>query len=92
MANAFGVRVNPHVWGTGVGLAASLHLIAALPHNPPGLVPLEPLLEFDCSEHPVRMAVLRSPIVQREGRVDVPQGPGLGIEIDRAALDRFRAA
>jgi D-galactarolactone cycloisomerase len=38
MANAFGVRVNPHVWGTGVGLAASLQLIAALPHNPPGLI------------------------------------------------------
>src|SRR4051812_36420536 len=83
MANAFGVRVNPHVWGTGVGLAASLHLIAALLHNPPPLEPLEPLLEFDCSDHPARMAVLRSPIVQREGRVDVPQG--LGIEIDRAS-------
>ena len=91
MANAFGIRVNPHVWGTGVGLAASLQLIATLPYNPPGLFPLEPLLEFDCSEHPVRMAVLQSPIIQRGGRVDVPSGPGLGIEIDRAALDRFRA-
>jgi D-galactarolactone cycloisomerase len=92
MANAFGMRVNPHVWGTGVGLAASLQLIATLPHNPPGLVPLEPLLEFDRSEHPIRMAVLQSPIVQQDGWVDIPQAPGLGIEIDRAALDRFRAA
>src|SRR5437763_12310147 len=31
MANAFGVRVNPHVWGTGIALAASLQLIASLP-------------------------------------------------------------
>lgn len=38
------------------------------------------------------MAVLREPIVQRQGWVDIPTGPGLGIEIDRAALDRFRAA
>lgn len=90
MANAFGVRVNPHVWGTGIGLAASLQLIAVLPHNPPGLFPLEPLLEFDCSEHPIRMAVLQTPIVQQDGWVEVPQGPGLGIEIDRAALHRFR--
>ena len=58
MANAFGVRVNPHVWGTAVALAASLQLIAALPHNPPGLHPIEPLLEFDQSEHPIRMAVV----------------------------------
>jgi D-galactarolactone cycloisomerase len=91
MAHAFGIRVNPHVWGTGVGLAASLQLIATLPHNPPSLFPLEPLLEFDCSEHPIRMAVLQSPIGQHDGWVEVPQGPGLGIEIDRAALDRFRA-
>jgi D-galactarolactone cycloisomerase len=92
MASAFGVRVNPHVWGTGVGLAASLQLLATLPHNAPGLLPQEPLLEFDCSEHPVRMAVLQAPIVQRDGWVEVPQGPGLGIEIDRAALERFRVA
>jgi D-galactarolactone cycloisomerase len=36
------------------------------------------------------MAVLQAPIVQRDGWVEVPQGPGLGIEIDRAALERFR--
>ncbi len=91
MASAFGVRINPHVWGTGVALAASLQLIAALPHNPPGLHPIEPLLEFDRSEHPIRMAVLVEPIEQRGGRVEIPQGPGLGIEIDRAALARFAA-
>jgi D-galactarolactone cycloisomerase len=89
MANAFGVRVNPHVWGTGVALAASLQLIATLPHSPPGLYPLEPLLEFDQSEHPIRMAVLEQPIVQRAGWVDIPDGPGLGIEINRAALAEF---
>ena len=91
MANAFGVRVNPHVWGTGIALAASLQLIAALPHNPPGLHPIEPLLEFDRSEHPIRMAVLAEPIEQRGGWVEIPTGPGLGIEIDRAALARFAA-
>jgi len=91
MANAFGVRVNPHVWGTAVGLAASLQLLGALPHNPPGLHPIEPLLEFDCSEHPLRMTVVKEPIKQQDGWVEVPQGPGLGIEIDRTALERFAA-
>src|SRR3954454_18262069 len=89
MASAFGVRVNPHVWGTGVALAASLQLIAALPHNPPGLHPIEPLLEFDQSEHPIRMAVLAEPIVQKEGWFSIPGGPGLGVTIDRDALTRF---
>jgi D-galactarolactone cycloisomerase len=43
-------------------LAGSLHLIATLPDNPPGLNPIPPLLELDQSEHPIRMAVLTEPI------------------------------
>ncbi|WP_137125736.1 mandelate racemase/muconate lactonizing enzyme family protein [Roseomonas sp. HF4] len=91
MASAFGMRVNPHVWGTGVALAASLHLLAVIPDNPPGLFPRAPLLELDRSPHPVRDALLEAPIIPRGGRVAVPQGPGLGIAVDRAALARFRA-
>ncbi|GLK72350.1 mandelate racemase/muconate lactonizing enzyme family protein [Ancylobacter dichloromethanicus] len=92
MAAAFGVRYIPHVWGTGIGLAAALQLLAVLPHTPPRHTPREPLLEFDRSEHPFRQAVLTSPIEHVRGWVDIPTGPGLGIEIDRAALARFAAA
>ncbi len=91
MAAAFGLRCNPHVWGTGVALAAALQWLAVIPHNPPGLFPEEPLLEFDRSEHPLRQAVLTQPIEHMGGVVAVPTGPGLGIEVDRTALDRFRA-
>jgi len=92
MAAAFGVRYVPHVWGTGIGLAASLHLLAALPHVPPRLTPREPMLEFDRSEHPFRQSIMTRPIEHENGRVSIPTGPGLGIEIDRATLDRYRAA
>jgi D-galactarolactone cycloisomerase len=90
MANAHGIRYNPHVWGTGVALAAALQLLAVLPHNPPCLHPREPLLEFDRTEHPIRQAILSRPIEHGSGIVAVPDGPGLGIEIDRAALARFK--
>ncbi len=90
MAEAFGVRYNPHVWGTGIAIAASLQLLAVLPaHTPPSLKPLEPLLEFDRTEHPIRQALLTQPIEHEGGMVRVPDGPGLGIEVDRAALARF---
>ena len=92
MAAAFGIRYVPHVWGTGIGLAAALNLLAVLPHNPPRLSPLEPLLEFDRSEHPFRQAVLSRPIEHVDGMVTVPDGPGLGITIDRAAIDRFKVS
>jgi D-galactarolactone cycloisomerase len=90
MAAAFGIRYNPHVWGTGIAIAASLQLLAVLPpHTPPSLAPLEPMLEFDRTEHPIRQAVLTQPIEHERGIVRVPNGPGLGIEINRDALVRF---
>jgi D-galactarolactone cycloisomerase len=66
-----------------------LQLIATLPDNPPGLNPIPPLLELDQSEHPIRMAVLREPIRHQAGWVEIPPGPGLGIEIDRTAIAKF---
>jgi D-galactarolactone cycloisomerase len=89
MAVAFGIRYVPHVWGTGIGLAAALQLLAVLPHNPPRHTPREPLLEFDRSEHPFRQAVLTRPIEHKGGVVAIPDQPGLGIEVDRAAVARF---
>jgi D-galactarolactone cycloisomerase len=76
----------PHVWGTGVALAA------VLPQNPPSLHPQEPVLEFDRTEHPIRQAVLPAPIEHNRGVVRIPDGPGLGIEIDRQVLAGFKAS
>ncbi|MEL0004021.1 MAG: mandelate racemase/muconate lactonizing enzyme family protein [Rhodospirillales bacterium] len=90
MAASFGIRYLPHVWGTGIGLAAALQLLAVLPDTPPSYTPKAPILEFDRSEHPFRQAILQSPIEHESGVVQIPQGSGLGIEIDRAALEQFR--
>jgi D-galactarolactone cycloisomerase len=49
------------------------------------------MLELDRTEHPIRRALLREPIEHAGGVVGVPEGPGLGIEVDRDALARFAA-
>jgi D-galactarolactone cycloisomerase len=92
IAAAFGVRYVPHVWGCGIGLATALQLLAVLPHSPPRTRPLEPILEFDRSEHPFRQAVMQTPLEHAGGVVRIPEGPGLGIEVDRAAITRFTVA
>jgi hypothetical protein len=44
----------------GIGLAASLQLMAVLPtHTPTALAPLGLVFEFDRTEHPIRQAILR---------------------------------
>ncbi|MEM7498590.1 MAG: mandelate racemase/muconate lactonizing enzyme family protein [Pseudomonadota bacterium] len=92
MAALHGIRLVPHVWGTGVQLAASLQFMAAHLPDPPRPEPLAPLLEFDRTPMPFRKAILTRPIEHDRGRVRVPEGPGLGIEIDRDALARFAPA
>jgi len=91
LALAHGVQVNPHVWGSSVGQAASLHLICALPAANPSLFADEPVFEYDCSSHPFREALVDRPLRQRGGWLELPAAPGLGIEVDREALERLRA-
>jgi D-galactarolactone cycloisomerase len=82
--------VSPHVWGGGVGLAAALHYISALSASPHAdNIPKPVLLEYDLGANPLRTELLRQPILARDGFVAVPQGPGLGIEIDEDALARY---
>src|SRR3546814_2503788 len=51
MAWTHGVRYNPHVWGTGIGLAAAMQLLAVLPTGAPSLGAHQPLLEYDSTPH-----------------------------------------
>jgi D-galactarolactone cycloisomerase len=92
IASAHGVECVPHAWGSAIGLAATLHFLAALPDQPPSFRPMPPLLEFEQCENPFRDHLSVEPIVQTRGKVAVPSGAGLGIEIDRSILDRYRVA
>ena len=51
LASSFGVTLVPHVWGSGVGLAAALHAVSTLPLSPytsnPGYMENQPVIEFD---------------------------------------------
>jgi len=86
MASAHGVPTYPHLWGSSIAVAATLHIIAALPQAVPSLSRRRAVLELD-----------QSPNVFREELTDlvpgpvtpIPEGPGLGIEIDRSVIERY---
>lgn len=89
LADVHHVRLVPHVWGTAVALAAGLHFHAILPPVPPSHEARSPRLEFDRTHNPFRQAIVKNPIEHNKGMVAVPDGPGLGIEINRDALLEF---
>src|SRR5581483_10797979 len=54
LAHTYGVECVPHAWGSAIGLAATLQLIASIPHMPPSLFPMPLMLEFEQTENPLR--------------------------------------
>jgi D-galactarolactone cycloisomerase len=96
MASAFHVQCIPHVWGSGIALAAGLHLLATLPPVPATGNPIapynEPMLEWDAGHNPLRTDLLVEPIFPLEGEVVVPAGPGLGVDVDDEVLQTYLSA
>ena len=90
IAQSHGVQVNPHVWGSAIAQAASLQLLAALPVAHHSLFAQEPILEFDRSSHPFRVELIAKPIQQVGGWVEIPSSPGLGVEVDRSVIAKYR--
>ncbi|HEY8872652.1 MAG TPA: mandelate racemase/muconate lactonizing enzyme family protein [Stellaceae bacterium] len=82
-AGAHHRMVAPHAFAGAVLLVASLHFAAAIPN---GLV-----LEWDQNPNAIRDELLKEPLrLESDGTVKVPERPGLGIELDRGAVERYR--
>ncbi|MFK7963458.1 MAG: mandelate racemase/muconate lactonizing enzyme family protein [Burkholderiaceae bacterium] len=79
---AAGLRFCPHYLGGGVGLLASAHLLAAAGGDG--------LMEIDSNDNPLR-ETLQGPLLSiSEGRAQLEEKPGIGIEPDLAALEQYR--
>lgn len=50
----------------------------------------EPALEYDRSSHPLRQQLATLPLQMADGWVQVPDAPGLGVEVERGVLERYR--
>jgi muconate cycloisomerase len=73
------------MWESSVGIAAALHFMAATPNVRYGSDFYIPyfLMAHDIVREPPRFA---------DGCVHVPHGPGLGVELDEAAVQRVRVS
>jgi L-alanine-DL-glutamate epimerase-like enolase superfamily enzyme len=70
-----------HGWNTAVGVAADLHLAAAMP--------VAKYVEYLTPSPYIEELVTRPFQIDGEGFLKIPDGPGLGIELNREALKRF---
>jgi len=89
MASAANIPVVPHVWGTNVGLAASLQFFAALPHFPERRFPADPFFEYDRSPNPLRDGVTVEKFEMKDGYLPIPDSPGLGITPEMDFIKKY---
>jgi len=89
MADLLGRTWSPHTWSNGYGLAANLHAACALSTHGYVEVPYDPPAWSAERRDWMLPFVLE---IAGDGTIAPPPGPGLGIEPDLDALERWRVA
>ena len=80
-----GLKFSPHTWSNGFNVVVNLHAFAAwehgghleYPYEPPGFVPA------------ARDGIMPPLLANADGTLDVPQSPGLGVQVDERLLRRY---
>jgi L-alanine-DL-glutamate epimerase-like enolase superfamily enzyme len=83
LCRKLGLKVNvaAKIAESSIGAAAAVHLACAVPNVDWGVSLTHFYLAAD---------VVREPLRLRDGAVALPDGPGLGVEVDEAAVERLR--
>jgi len=84
MAAAFGKACTPHMTGGGLGFLYMMQLVSTLPNAAPHheFKGLGTNVQFNCKTSPLKVV---------EGKIKVPTGPGLGVDIDPAFVGKHQA-
>ena len=75
------IKIATHTWSDAVALMANAHLVAALPN---GIT-----VEVDQTGNPFIDQLLQEPLQIRDGVLQLPDAPGLGIELNTQTVQRL---
>jgi L-alanine-DL-glutamate epimerase-like enolase superfamily enzyme len=85
LAEERGLRIVPHIWKSGISIAATAHLAATTPN----CEFIEFLPDEMCGSS-LRRELVSNELRMTDGVIALPQRPGLGIDLNRDALARFK--
>ncbi len=87
LAEKRGLTIVPHLWKTGISIAAAAHLAATTPS-----CAFIEFLPAELCESALRKELVTDELRMSDGVVPLPVKPGLGVEINRDAMERFERA
>ena len=83
LAQVWNLPLAPHIHGSAVAVAAALHLLGAVSNAS--------LAEMVFPAHPLMSDLVREPlVVDRTGHIELPERPGLGMELDSKVVAKYR--
>jgi len=82
LAGAYQKEVAPHLWGSALLFAAGLHLAAATPACT--------ILEYSLGFNPMLHDLVEESFPVQDGRIAIPDRPGLGVTIRPEFVERYR--
>lgn len=89
MARLWGIQCIPHCWGGALVIAATLQVLSLLPDASWARTTESPMLELDVYENPFRDELVKNPVKLKNGMIDIPTGPGLGVEVDESVVKKY---
>ena len=83
LAQAYNLTLSPHCFSSALVFVAALHFAASSPNVL--------MVEWDQIEHGLRTELLNEPFdYDGGGMMRVPEGPGLGVTLNRDTMEKYR--
>ena len=82
LAESNGVSLVPHGFSTGILLHATIHFLASTRFGD--------LIEYSQSESPIYKYLVKNKVPVTDGKVTVPDLPGLGLQLDEDFIKEYR--
>ena len=83
MASAWNITCVPHSFSSAIALMSNLHFSASIPNSM--------FQEFDRNYNPLREELLTEPVrINKDGYIDLPDKPGLGVELNESTVKKYR--
>jgi len=82
LAQKEGIMCIPHCWSSDILLSATLQLAACIQDLP--------YVEFCTLETPLRTGVTERHIKVTDGIIEIPDSPGIGVELNRETIEKYR--
>jgi L-alanine-DL-glutamate epimerase-like enolase superfamily enzyme len=81
LASAHQLTLAPHLWGSALLFAAGLNIAAAVPNCV--------TLEYSMGFNPMLRELTNKPFTLRDGQVEIPDRPGLGVTLNQEFVERY---